>query len=303
MTKSQPQWSNPNDLIQPQSIIQFQPKWSDPSWFISSPVIQSQPQWFNPSPSDPFPAPSQGQGHFHWCHSKFPASTPTLLSSLNPWISLCWEKVLALFHLPLLVEKSIPEELGWDSLCRDSWETRFLLPGDVGNYYYGQGHPMKPHRIRMTHNLLLNYGLYRKMEIYVSVGLLIYRCYNSCFRLLIVELFSERKGINPNQLCWYNSGFFSVLKWEVLCFRGALETAKLVFIFEIKYISTSVYVTLTSSTILAFQIQFLVFNTAGLIVSTAPGGEIRDWRWELGRGDESQSNPCCVGVLAASSQG
>lgn len=39
--------------------------------------------------------------------------------------------------------------------------------GDVGNYYYGQGHPMKPHRIRMTHNLLLNYGLYRKMEIYV----------------------------------------------------------------------------------------------------------------------------------------
>uniref|UniRef100_A0AAX7TVE5 Histone deacetylase 2 n=1 Tax=Astatotilapia calliptera TaxID=8154 RepID=A0AAX7TVE5_ASTCA len=28
------------------------------------------------------------------------------------------------------------------------------------------GHPMKPHRIRMTHNLLLNYGLYRKMEVY-----------------------------------------------------------------------------------------------------------------------------------------
>ncbi|CAL8297327.1 unnamed protein product [Lota lota] len=41
-----------------------------------------------------------------------------------------------------------------------------IQPGDVGNYYYGQGHPMKPHRIRMTHNLLLNYGLYRKMEIY-----------------------------------------------------------------------------------------------------------------------------------------
>ena len=26
---------------------------------------------------------------------------------------------------------------------------------------------MKPHRIRMTHNLLLNYGLYRQMHIYV----------------------------------------------------------------------------------------------------------------------------------------
>lgn len=43
-----------------------------------------------------------------------------------------------------------------------------FIKGDIGNYYYGQGHPMKPHRIRMTHNLLLNYGLYRKMEIYVS---------------------------------------------------------------------------------------------------------------------------------------
>lgn len=27
---------------------------------------------------------------------------------------------------------------------------------------------MKPHRIRMTHNLLINYGLYEKMEIFVS---------------------------------------------------------------------------------------------------------------------------------------
>lgn len=42
----------------------------------------------------------------------------------------------------------------------------YYYDGDVGNYYYGQGHPMKPHRIRMTHNLLLNYGLYRKMEVY-----------------------------------------------------------------------------------------------------------------------------------------
>ena len=34
---------------------------------------------------------------------------------------------------------------------------------EVGNYHYGQGHPMKPHRVRMTHNLIVNYGLYKKM--------------------------------------------------------------------------------------------------------------------------------------------
>lgn len=61
----------------------------------------------------------------------------------------------------------------------------FFSTGDVGNYYYGQGHPMKPHRIRMTHNLLLNYGLYRKMEIYVrNSSLLLYTFlffFFSCF--------------------------------------------------------------------------------------------------------------------------
>jgi len=44
----------------------------------------------------------------------------------------------------------------------------YFYDSEIGNYYYGQGHPMKPHRIRMAHNLLLNYGLYKKMEIYVS---------------------------------------------------------------------------------------------------------------------------------------
>lgn len=28
------------------------------------------------------------------------------------------------------------------------------------------GHPMKPHRMRMAHHLILSYGLYKKMEIY-----------------------------------------------------------------------------------------------------------------------------------------
>ncbi|BFZ55464.1 histone deacetylase [Savitreella phatthalungensis] len=42
----------------------------------------------------------------------------------------------------------------------------YFYDSDVGNYAYGAGHPMKPHRIRMTHALIMNYGLYKKMEIY-----------------------------------------------------------------------------------------------------------------------------------------
>lgn len=42
----------------------------------------------------------------------------------------------------------------------------YFYDPEVGNFYYGQGHPMKPHRMRMTHNLLLNYGLHSQLEMY-----------------------------------------------------------------------------------------------------------------------------------------
>lgn len=42
----------------------------------------------------------------------------------------------------------------------------YFYQQDVGLYYYGPGHPMKPHRLRMTHQLVLAYGMYRKMEVY-----------------------------------------------------------------------------------------------------------------------------------------
>jgi histone deacetylase 1/2 len=34
--------------------------------------------------------------------------------------------------------------------------------------YYGPNHPMKPHRLSMTHSLVLGYGLHEKMEVYVG---------------------------------------------------------------------------------------------------------------------------------------
>ncbi|ODQ57044.1 hypothetical protein WICANDRAFT_81273 [Wickerhamomyces anomalus NRRL Y-366-8] len=48
----------------------------------------------------------------------------------------------------------------------DKKRVAYFYDADVGNYAYGAGHPMKPHRIRMAHSLIMNYGLYKKMEIY-----------------------------------------------------------------------------------------------------------------------------------------
>lgn len=53
-------------------------------------------------------------------------------------------------------------------LHNDKKLVAYFYDSDVGNYAYVAGHPMKPHRIRMAHSLIMNYGLYKKMEIYVS---------------------------------------------------------------------------------------------------------------------------------------
>jgi hypothetical protein len=49
-----------------------------------------------------------------------------------------------------------------------SQRVAYFYDSDVGNYAYVAGHPMKPHRIRVAHSLIMNYGCYKKMEIYVS---------------------------------------------------------------------------------------------------------------------------------------
>lgn len=40
---------------------------------------------------------------------------------------------------------------------------------DIGAYYYGPKHPMKPQRLKLTHSLTLNYGMYNKMKVYVNL--------------------------------------------------------------------------------------------------------------------------------------
>ncbi len=38
---------------------------------------------------------------------------------------------------------------------------------DVGAYTYGLGHPMKPHRIRVAHDLIVAYDMLPKMHVLV----------------------------------------------------------------------------------------------------------------------------------------
>ena len=52
------------------------------------------------------------------------------------------------------------------ALKQDKKRVSYYYDEEIGNFHYGFSHPMKPHRIRMAHTLILNYGLYKLMEIH-----------------------------------------------------------------------------------------------------------------------------------------
>lgn len=43
----------------------------------------------------------------------------------------------------------------------------YFYHNDIGNFHYGKDHPMKPKRIAMAHELIVNYGLYKELNVYV----------------------------------------------------------------------------------------------------------------------------------------
>lgn len=83
----------------------------------------------------------------------------------------------------------------------------YFFDSDIGNYHYGPGHPMKPTRIRMCHSLVMNYGLYKKMEIFVRRALIAARQASDQARDVAVPhgrlrgLFASRHARQRRRLC------------------------------------------------------------------------------------------------------
>ncbi|BGP13539.1 hypothetical protein JCM10213_006680 [Rhodosporidiobolus nylandii] len=42
----------------------------------------------------------------------------------------------------------------------------YYFPKGVGEYHFGERHPMKPHRLTLTNHLVIGYGLHKKMDVY-----------------------------------------------------------------------------------------------------------------------------------------
>lgn len=56
--------------------------------------------------------------------------------------------------------------------CLSAQQVAYFYDPEIGNYYYGTGHPMKPHRVKMAHSLIVHYGLANQMEVRNDVSLL-----------------------------------------------------------------------------------------------------------------------------------
>jgi hypothetical protein len=69
--------------------------------------------------------------------------------------------------LPLCLEGESPTTTMVCALSLQEYPYSLTLVADVGSYTYGTGHPMKPHRIRLAHELIGAYSMFDRMQIMV----------------------------------------------------------------------------------------------------------------------------------------
>ncbi|KDO15909.1 histone deacetylase 1 [Saprolegnia parasitica CBS 223.65] len=53
-----------------------------------------------------------------------------------------------------------------DALGTPKKRVSYFYDSEIGNFSYGPGHCWKPHRVRITHNLIVNYGLAKHMHVF-----------------------------------------------------------------------------------------------------------------------------------------
>ncbi|WVR04042.1 hypothetical protein IAU60_001041 [Kwoniella sp. DSM 27419] len=61
---------------------------------------------------------------------------------------------------------SVPEAEEGIVRAHSAPRVAYYHPKDVGNYHYGERHPMRPHRLELTNQLVLGYGLHDKMTMH-----------------------------------------------------------------------------------------------------------------------------------------
>jgi histone deacetylase 1/2 len=82
---------------------------------------------------------------------------------------------------------------------------------------------MKPHRLRMTHQLILSYGLYRKMEVYrpkISTSQQLQQFHSEDYIEFLKKISPDNTKLYIPQMQKFNLGIICVNDWyyvAILC--------------------------------------------------------------------------------------
>ena len=81
--------------------------------------------------------------------------------------------------------------------------------------FTGQGHPMKPHRISLTHSLVLHYGLHKKMKVKTENNIKLFE-----WLILLWHWHCNSLTLKP-VLNWVNvcsPNILRTVRWTMICF-------------------------------------------------------------------------------------
>ena len=81
----------------------------------------------------------------------------------------------------------------------------YFYDPEVGNYHYGPGHPMKPHRLSVTHSLVLNYGLHKKMQVFQP-------CSKKSSSILSFQVFRPYIASGPDMARFHSEEYIEFLQ-------------------------------------------------------------------------------------------
>lgn len=95
----------------------------------------------------------------------------------------------------------------------------YFYDGEFAQFYFGQNHPMKPHRLAMTHQLVLGYGLHKRMDVHRVVRAYpheLAQFHSQAYVDFLARITPDNAHLHP-QVCWLCCALCCVVLCVLCC--------------------------------------------------------------------------------------
>ena len=124
------------------------------------------------------------------------------------WILECFMILISERFGFSVMEESMGGVLLLSGLNAKKWRVTYFYEPSFGDYYYGQSHPMKPHRIRMAYNLFEFYQSSASRSIDVVIKL---NHGNADIALNWADGLHHAKKSKASRFCYFNDIVLGIL--------------------------------------------------------------------------------------------